>query len=118
MLPRLAGRLKWLQNQGARRVHAGAGGMWRKHQNEPMNRYEFSLHISSDAHLDYYRGNVRHLIVRCASGQTVQFPASLFQRFVTTEGIHGNFVLTCDEHFKNLRLGRHTSHDEPPCSKQ
>jgi len=74
--------------------------------NEPMSRYEFHLHISSDAYLDYYRGTVHHVIVRCASGQTVQFPASLLQRFVTTEGIHGTFVLTCDQHNKCVGLER------------
>jgi hypothetical protein len=71
-----------------------------------MNRYEFQLHISSDAYLDYYRGAIRHVIARCASGQTVQFPASLLQGFVTAEGIHGAFVLTCDENNKCVSLQR------------
>ena len=71
-----------------------------------MNRYEFHLHISPDQYLDYYRGTVRQVIARCTGGQSVQFPASLLQRFVTQEGIHGDFVLTCDEHHKNPRLER------------
>ena len=71
-----------------------------------MNRYEFHLRISPDQYLDYYRGTVRQVIARCTSGQSVQFPASLLQRFVTKEGIHGDFVLTCDEHHKNSRLER------------
>jgi hypothetical protein len=71
-----------------------------------MNRYEFQLRISPDQYLDYYRGTVRQVIVRCASGQNIQFPASLLQRFVTPEGIHGNFVLTCDERHQNSRLER------------
>jgi hypothetical protein len=74
-----------------------------------MNRYEFQLHISPEEYLDYYRGIVRHVIARSAEGATVQFPASLLQRFVTTEGIHGDFVLTCDEHNKNARLERKNS---------
>jgi hypothetical protein len=71
-----------------------------------MNRYEFPLHISASAYLDYYRGAVRHVIARCANGQTVQFPASLLQGFVTPEGIHGKFVLTCDEQHKCTGLQR------------
>ena len=71
-----------------------------------MNCYEFKLHISPGAYLDYYRGTIRHVIVHCATGQTVQFPASLLQRFVTTEGVHGAFVLTCDEHYKCVGLQR------------
>ena len=75
-----------------------------------MNRYEFRLHISSEAYLDYYRGTIRHVIARCANGQTVQFPASLLQGFVTVEGIHGAFVLTCDENNKCVSLQRQDRH--------
>ncbi len=71
-----------------------------------MNRYEFHLRISSEQYLDYYRGTVRHVVARCASGQTVQFPAALLQRFITPDGIHGDFVLACDEHHKNPTLKR------------
>jgi len=78
--------------------------------NEHMSRYEFQLHISSEAYLDYYRGTIRHVVARCASGQTVQFPASLLQRFVTAEGIHGTFVLTCDENHKCVGLERLDPH--------
>lgn len=71
-----------------------------------MHRYEFELHLSPERFLDYYRGTVRHIVVRCTTGQNVQFPASLVQKFVRPEGIHGNFVLTCDEKNKCLGLER------------
>ena len=71
-----------------------------------MNRFTFPLHISSEAYLDYYRGAARHVIARCVNGQTVQFPASLLQQFVTLEGIHGFFVLTVDENNKCIDLQR------------
>lgn len=71
-----------------------------------MNRYEFHLHISSEQYLDYYRGTVLNVIARSRSGQTVQFPAALLQRFITPEGIHGEFSLTCDENLKNPKLER------------
>ncbi|MEO8426706.1 MAG: DUF2835 domain-containing protein [Verrucomicrobiota bacterium] len=76
-----------------------------------MNRYEFHLHISPEKYLDYYRGAVRHVLVRSTRGQTVQFPASLLQRFVKEEGIYGDFVLTCDEHHKCVDLQRLNSAD-------
>jgi hypothetical protein len=79
-----------------------------------MNRYEFRLHLSPEQYLDYYRGVVRQVVVRCTSGQTVQFPAALLQRFVTRDGIHGNFVLTCDDQHKNPELQR--LEDSDPCS--
>jgi len=71
-----------------------------------LKRYEFQLRISPEAYLDYYRGTVRQVVVRCTTGQTVQFPASLLQRFVTPEGVHGRFGLTCDENHKCVDLQR------------
>ena len=71
-----------------------------------MPRYEIQLSISADQYLDYYRGAVRHVVARCSTGQTIQFPASLLQRFVTPEGIHGRFALTCDDQHKNPALER------------
>jgi hypothetical protein len=71
-----------------------------------MNRYEFHLRITADQYLDYYRGTVRHVVVRCTAGQNVQFPASLLQQFVTTDGIAGTFALTCDDQLRNSRLER------------
>jgi hypothetical protein len=71
-----------------------------------MNRYAFHLRIPPEKYLDYYRGTVRHVIVRSTSGQTVQFPASLLQRFVVKEGIYGDFVLVCDDNNKCIELQR------------
>ena len=71
-----------------------------------MERYEFSLSISPEQFEEYYRGTARQVVARCRSGQTVQFPASLLQRFVTREGIHGNFVLTCDGNHRCVGLER------------
>jgi hypothetical protein len=71
-----------------------------------MMRYQFHLSISPDQYLDYYRGTVKYVVVRCATGQTVQFPASLLQKFVSTVGIQGNFVLTCDDHNQGADLRR------------
>ena len=71
-----------------------------------MKRYEFQLRISSEEYLDYYRGIARHVIVRCASGQTVQFPAALLRRFVVGEGVHGTFALLCDANNKCIELQR------------
>jgi hypothetical protein len=71
-----------------------------------MNRYEFHLRISAHQYLDYYRGTVKHVLVQCSTGQNIQFPASLLQQFVTTDGISGEFALICDENNRNPRLER------------
>jgi len=71
-----------------------------------MKRYEFQLNISSETYLAYYRGTAKQVVARCFDGVTIQFPASHLQPFVTATGIHGNFVLICDDHHKltNLHL--------------
>jgi hypothetical protein len=71
-----------------------------------MNRYASHRRISPEQYLDYYRGTVRHVIVRSSNGQTVQFPASLLQRFVVKERIYGDFVLVCDDNNNCLDLQR------------
>jgi hypothetical protein len=73
-----------------------------------MPRYEFQLRITAEQYLDYYRGTVRQVLVECYDGQKVQFPAALLQRFVTQDGIRGNFVLICDEQHKHSRVERQT----------
>jgi hypothetical protein len=74
-----------------------------------MNQYSFHLHISGEQYLDYYRGTAKRVIVRAVSGQNVQFPASLLQRFVTQDGVHGDFELICDDNHKVVELRRSPS---------
>ncbi len=71
-----------------------------------MLRFEFALHIAAQDYLKYYRGEVRHVVARCADGRTVQFPATLLIPFVNSGGIRGSFVLTCDEGGKGAQLQR------------
>ncbi len=71
-----------------------------------MHRFEFILHISSLEYLPYYRGEVKNVLARCADGRTVQFPATLLTPFVTSSGIRGNFVMTCDDDGKGAQLQR------------
>jgi hypothetical protein len=71
-----------------------------------MKRFEFQLNISTQRYLNYYRGSVRHVVAQCTHGVTVQFPASLLTQFVTSTGIQGRFILTCDDDHKNSVLRR------------
>lgn len=71
-----------------------------------MRRFEFQLSISAQQYLDYYRGSVRQVLVRCTTGETIQFPAAHLTPYVSTAGIHGRFVLTCDDAGKGSTLQR------------
>ncbi len=69
-----------------------------------MKRYVFVLRLTEEQILDYYRGGIQHALARTATGQVIQFPASLLRQFVTADGIHGRFALTCDDANENSRL--------------
>ena len=71
-----------------------------------MPRFAFHLHLTSDQCLSYYQGVARNVVARCADGQNVQFPASLLRPFMGPTGIHGDFILTCDDTHKGANLQR------------
>ena len=71
-----------------------------------VKTFRFHLHLTSEQCLDYYRGAARAVIARCANGQTVQFPANMLHQMVTPEGVHGLFILTCDDQNKVVSLER------------
>ena len=74
-----------------------------------MRRFEFVLSISSQQYLQYYRGSVRQVLAQSTTGATVQFPAALLTPFVTSAGISGRFVLTCEDSGKGAELRRATT---------
>lgn len=71
-----------------------------------MKRFDFVLSISSQQYVQYYRGSVRQVLAQSTTGATVQFPAALLIPFVTSAGISGRFVLTCDENGTGAELRR------------
>ena len=66
----------------------------------------FTLSISRNEYLRYYRGTVRDVIVRSHDGRRIQFPARLLRPFVEHGGIHGEFRLTVDEQHRLIDLQR------------
>ena len=71
-----------------------------------MKQFVFHLSISPKQYLAYYRGTIKHVVVPCSTGATIQFPAGLLTPFVTESGIQGRFRLTCDDNHKGSRLQR------------
>lgn len=69
-------------------------------------RFEFSLNLSAEQYLAYYQGAANKVVVRCTDGQSIQFPARLLTRFVTAQGVQGQFVLTCSDDMKGSTLAR------------
>lgn len=71
-----------------------------------MTRFEFRLDITTEQYLPYYRGEVLQVMVRLADGKTLRFPANLLRPFVQADGIHGDFILSCDDQHKGAQLKR------------
>ncbi len=66
----------------------------------------FSLRISADEYLRYYRGAVRHVVVTAEDGTRLRFPAANLRPFVTREGVRGRFVMRFDANNKLVSLNR------------
>lgn len=56
----------------------------------------FSLNIPAHRYLSYYQGIARNVIATAHDGTKVQFPAESLRRYLTHDGVHGEFVLRYD----------------------
>ncbi|MBI5450923.1 MAG: DUF2835 domain-containing protein [Gammaproteobacteria bacterium] len=66
----------------------------------------FTLNIPAAEYLRFYQGEARSVIVQSWEGHTLQFPAALLTRFVTRDGISGDFTIAFDQNNKLLSLDR------------
>lgn len=64
----------------------------------------FSISMSPDTYLHYYRGSAKNVIVKAEDGRRIQFPANALQPFIKADGIHGRFRLLFDNNHKFLKL--------------
>lgn len=69
-----------------------------------MKQFEFQLKITPQQYQQFYQGSINQVIAVDTTGATIQFPAAFLQRFVTANGVHGRFVLRCDDDFKNSQI--------------
>lgn len=76
-----------------------------------MPYLDLQIDISADEMLQYYRGQARVVHALADNGQSVNFPASALQRYVTAEGVHGRFRLVFDQQHKLLSLEPATAGD-------
>jgi len=69
-----------------------------------MNNLIVDLEIPREKYLTLYQGYIKHVKAVARNGQTVRFPASVLQPFVTHEGIHGTFCIffDADHKFKSM----------------
>ncbi|MEJ2199830.1 MAG: DUF2835 domain-containing protein [Desulfuromonadaceae bacterium] len=71
-----------------------------------MRQARFTLHISADEMLRYYRGRAAMVAVVAEDGRRIRFPVSNLRPFVTANGIHGRFVIRYDANNRLLAVER------------
>jgi hypothetical protein len=67
---------------------------------------KFSLNVSREEALRYYKGTASAVIVTTTNGQKVQFPAQHIRPFIEQSGIQGQFKIQFDQDNKLIGLER------------
>jgi len=69
-----------------------------------LTEFQFLLSLSHQEYLKYYSGDVHSVQVRTFEGLRIQFPASALKKWVTHDGIHGQFSIQFDNNNKLIAL--------------
>ena len=62
------------------------------------------MHISADDYLDYYKGKAKYVVTQSHDGRKIKFPADALRRFLTHDGVFGQFRLCFDENHKLMSI--------------
>ncbi|MFD2166572.1 DUF2835 domain-containing protein [Thalassotalea euphylliae] len=66
-------------------------------------KYYFTLTMTPEEFLPYYRGQYSSIVTTASNGQRVQFPAMHMRKFMTAGGVKGTFCLeTANNKFISL----------------
>jgi len=74
--------------------------------NVDQRQFIFSLHLTRDQFLDYYKGSAKGLVVISECGRKVSFPPLRLIPFVTENGVSGRFLLKVDNNNRFVSLQR------------
>ena len=56
-------------------------------------KYYFSINLSANEFLPYYRGEIHSIVVTTNVGTTVNFPAMHLRKHLSSNGVYGHFCL-------------------------
>jgi hypothetical protein len=74
--------------------------------NVVQRQFIFSLHLTHDQFLDYYKGSAKGLLVIAECGRRISFPPLRLIPFVTENGVSGRFLLNVDSNNRFVSLQR------------
>lgn len=71
-----------------------------------QHQFAFSLHLTRDQFLHYYKGSAKGLLVVAECGRRISFPPLRLIPFVTENGVSGRFLLKVDTDNRFVSLER------------
>lgn len=74
--------------------------------NVGQHQFVFSLHLTRDQFLDYYKGSAKGLLVVAECGRRISFPPLRLIPFVSENGVSGRFLLRVDSNNRFVSLQR------------
>ncbi|WP_283104587.1 DUF2835 domain-containing protein [Shewanella olleyana] len=69
-------------------------------------QFIFSMYISFKDFLPYYQGTVKNVEVKDVNGKILHINGKYFRPFVSSAGIHGQFVLRLESSGKFISLNK------------
>ncbi len=69
-----------------------------------MPEVRVSLYISSEKYIAYYQGVADTVVTRAADGRKVKFPARVLRKFLTHDGIEGEFAIKFNDYHKFIGI--------------
>jgi hypothetical protein len=70
------------------------------------SKIRFSLDLSSDEYLRYYRGSAQSVLVQAEDGRRVRLPAANLRPFLLADGIRGRFEISLNDNNSLLNIRR------------
>lgn len=73
-----------------------------------MSNYELiiPIHLSYEKYLLYYEGQINQVIATSEDGKKIAFPANVLKKFITHQGIQGNFKFVFNQSGKILSVNK------------
>ncbi len=71
-----------------------------------MKTVFFKLHLSKDECYKIYNGSTHYIRIRGSDDKVYQLPATNFRKFITHQGIYGEFKLEFNENNKFIALDK------------
>ena len=71
-----------------------------------MTLLRFSLCLSPEQYMAYYRGHAQNVSVLTEEGMRIEFPAARLRPYLNHNGINGRFEIEFDDQYRFIAIKR------------